>query len=91
MKNEEVVQKMIQDSVNKAVNAAFSKKIPGRGQAKGEMTVLDNMAWTRDNRAQEIAHRAEVDKKLASLAKGIGAALDRLDEHKAEHDKTEDN
>lgn len=65
--------------------------IPGRGQAKGDMTALDNLAWTRDHRAQEIAHRAEVDEKLASLAKGINAALDRLDEHKAEHDKTEGN
>ena len=66
--------------------------IPGRGQAKGDMTALDNMAWSRDHRAQEIAHRAEVDEKLASLAKGINAALDRLEDHKAEHDnKTEGN
>ena len=92
MSNEAKVQKMIQDSVNKAVNAAFDKKIPGRGQAKGTMSVMDNLAWTRDHRAQEIAHRAEVDEKLASLAKGINAALDRLDEHKADHDnKTEGN
>lgn len=90
--NEAKVQKMIQDSVNKAVDAAFSKKIPGRGQAKGDMTVLDNLAWSRDHRAQEIANRADVDEKLASLAKGINAALDRLEEHKAEHDnKTEGN
>lgn len=91
MSNEAKVQKMIQDSVNRAVDAAFSKKIPGRGQAKGDMTVLDNLAWSRDHRAQEIARRAEVDEKLASLAKGINAALDRLNEHKAEHDKTEGN
>ena len=91
MSNEAKVQKMIQDSVSKAVDAAFSKKIPGRGEAKGSMSVLDNLAWTRDHRAREIAHRAEVDEKLASLAKGINAALDRLDEHKAENDnKTED-
>ena len=85
--NEDKVRKMIEDSVNKAVNSAFSKKIPGRGQAKGDMTVLDHLAWSRDHRAQEIARRAEVDEKLASLAKGINAALDRLDEH----DKTEGN
>lgn len=91
MSNEDKVRKMIEDSVNKAVNAAFSKKIPGRGAAKGDMTVLDNLAWSRDHRAQEIARRDKVDEKLASLAKGINAALDRLDEHKAEHDKTEGN
>lgn len=91
MSNEDKVQKMIQDSVNKAVNSAFSKKIPGRGQAKGDMTVLDNLAWSRDHRAQEIARRAEVDEKLASLAKGINAALDQLNEHNAKHDKMEEN
>ena len=91
MSNEAKVQKMIQDSVSKAVDAAFSKKIPGRGQAKGDMTVLNHLSWSRDHRAQEIANRAEVDEKLASLAKGINTALDRLDEHKADHDKMEDN
>ena len=92
MSNEDKVQKMIQDSVNKAVNSAFSKKIPGRGDAEGDMTVLDHLAWSRDHRAKEMANRDEVDKKLASLAKGINAALDRLDERKAENDnKTEDN
>lgn len=89
--DEAKVQKMIQDSVNKAVDAAFSKKIPGRGEAKGSMSVLDNLAWSRHHRAMEIAHQEEVDKKLASLAKGINTALDRLDEHKADHDKMEDN
>lgn len=65
--------------------------IPAKGDAKGKMTLGEHLAWSRDHRAQEIAHRAEVDEKLASLAKGINAALDRLDEHKAEHDnKTED-
>lgn len=65
--------------------------IPAKGDAKGKMTLGEHLAWSRDHRAQEIAHRAEVDEKLASLAKGINAALDRLDAHKAEHDKTEEN
>lgn len=81
----------VQDMINKAVDAAFSKKIPGRGDAEGDMTVLNHLAWSRDDRAKGIAHREEVDKKLASLAKGINTALDRLDEHKADHDKMEDN
>jgi hypothetical protein len=65
--------------------------IPAKGDAKGKMTLGEHLAWSRDHRAKEIANRAEVDEKLASLAKGINAALDLLDEHKAEHDKTEEN
>lgn len=54
-------------------------EIPAKGNAKGNMSLRDTLAWDRHDRAMDEAHRGRVSTALDAIAAGVAKILARTD------------
>ena len=55
--------------------------IPAKGDSKGSMKWIESEGWTRHERARTEARLNEVDAQLETLALGLAAVLEKLEEN----------